>query len=142
MHANDANTCGNSYKVDWLNNKIASKFSRESEHSAEIQSTSYMENLKLSKYQLLAIEKIRKTQKFQLQKTQRTTPKAKVSIQRTKRANIPYFPPVPVHFYGSSKPAEALPRGSKVENIIQTENSTQEEYITITFDEYLKTKTY
>lgn len=97
-----------------------------------------MENLKLTKQKLLAIEKIRKQQSQKKLPRAKKSPKAKKSTKQPKKAEILYFPPVPVHFYGSSKPAEALPRSSKVENIIQSRNSTKEEYITITFDDFLR----
>lgn len=96
-----------------------------------------MENLKLTKQKSLAIEKIRKQQAKKSPKA-RKTPKVKKSTRQSRGIELSYFPPVPVHFYGSSKPAEALPRGGKLE--IQSKNSTEEEYITITFDEFLKTR--
>lgn len=90
-----------------------------------------MEKSKLSKYQLLAIQKIQKSQLNQ----SKTKVVREKSVKKIKKIETHFFPATPVQFYGSHRPAEALPRSSELNKILQKARSPQ--YQTITFDEYL-----
>lgn len=91
-----------------------------------------MEKSNLSKYQLLAIQKIQRSQITQIK------PKiaVKKSFKKIKKIETHFFPATPVQFYGSHRPAEALPRSSELNKILQKARSPQ--YQSITFDEYLR----